>query len=64
MNRKSPGRIGSAVAATLVAVCAAAAPNTVRRDFDGDVAGAEPAFFRYEGTAGLPAERWKAINKA
>jgi hypothetical protein len=64
MSRKSLGRIGSAVAATLAAVSAVAAPNTVRRDFDGDTAGAEPAFFRYEGTPGLPSERWKAIPDA
>lgn len=64
MRRKPLGRIGSAVAATLAAVTAVAAPNSVRCDFDGDAAGAEPAFFRYEGTPGLPAERWKAIPSA
>ena len=64
MSRKPLSRIGLAVAATLAAVCAGAAPNTVHRDFDGDAAGAEPAFFRYEGTPGLPAERWKAIPDA
>lgn len=64
MNRKPLGAIALTAAAMLAAVPAGAAPNTVHRDFDGDVAGAEPAFFRYEGTPGLPPERWKAIPDA
>ena len=65
MSRKSFESIGRILAAgMLVAASAAAAPNAVHRDFDGDAAGGEPAFFRYEGTPGLPAERWKAIPDA
>ena len=48
------------VAATLFAADA----TTIRREFDSDAAGGTPGFFRFEGTAGLPAEAWKAIPDA
>ena len=62
MKRKSIGRIGTVLAAaTLAAGVAGAAPNTVNRDFDGDATGGVPTFFRFEGSPGLPPERWKAV---
>lgn len=62
------GKRGASIAAVLAAVFTAAvlaaAENAIRRDFDADAAGGTPAFFRYEGTAGLPPEAWKAIPDA
>jgi hypothetical protein len=64
MRRKITARIVVILAAALAALPSGAAPNTVNRDFDGDTPGAVPAFFRFEGSPGLPAERWKAIPDA
>jgi hypothetical protein len=64
MRRKNTARIAALLAAALASVPSGAAPTTVNRDFDGDTAGGVPAFFRFEGSPGLPPERWKAIPDA
>lgn len=55
--------IGAAALAAAIAGAAGTA-KTVERDFDSDTAGGAPAFFRFEGTPGLPPESWKAIPDA
>jgi len=53
-----------AAAGMLASLLVGAETKTVHRDFDTDAVGTPPAFFRFEGTPGLPAERWKAIPDA
>jgi hypothetical protein len=58
-------RSSAVVAAAVFAVAAlSAAEEPIWRDFDSDAAGGVPAFFRFEGTAGLSPEKWKAIPDA
>ena len=64
MRTKNTVRIAAMLAAALASVPSGAAPATVNRDFDSDAAGGVPAFFRFEGSPGLPPERWKAIPDA
>ena len=52
------------VAGALAALLLGADTKTVHRDFDTDATGSPPAFFRFEGTPGLAAERWKTIPDA
>jgi hypothetical protein len=60
-----PGRkIAGFAAALTAAALFAASPTTIRREFDSDAAGGAPGFFRFEGSAGLPPEAWKAIPDA
>ncbi len=52
----------AAMAAGLAgAIALHAETKAVRRDFDNDTAGAEPAFLRYEGSPGISANTWRAI---
>jgi hypothetical protein len=56
---------GATIAAGMIAVLALAAePRTIARDFDSDTAGGEPGFFRFDATAGLPANTWRAMPSA
>ena len=66
MRMRGTFGVAAAIGAVTLAAAAGGAgtARTVTRDFDSDAFAGAPAFFRFEGTPGLPPERWKAMPDA